>query len=769
MTEHARTPPATTGALPVDDYRQLFYAFDQGFCVFEVLLDSRGAPRDYRFLEVNHLFEEFTGLVDPVGRTALELVPNLERSWIERYGQVALTGQRLRFTQESPAMGRWFDVHAARIGAAERRLVALLFNDVTAHHVEQGNRRRAEAALRESEHRFRVFADTAPAMLWVTEADGRCSYLSRGWYQFSGQTDEEGLGYGWLDAVHPDDRDRAGRTFMAANATQTPFELEHRVRCADGTYRWVIDGGRPRFTAEGRFDGYVGSVIDIHDRKLAEDRLDLAVRSGEVGLWYCDLPFDELIWNPQVKAHFGLPADAVVTIETFFERLHPDDRERTRAAIELAIDSRTAYDVQYRTVGLDARTRWIRAIGRAAYEGDRPVRFDGITIDITEIVSLREAAEAASRTKDEFLAMLGHELRNPLAPILTALQLLKLRGDATGERERAIIERQVQHLVGLVDDLLDVSRITRGRIDLRLERLDLADVVARAVEMSSPLLEQQRHVLDVDVPRGFSIDGDPGRLAQVVANLLTNAAKYTESGGAIRIRAAALGDDVELTVRDTGVGIDPEMLPRVFDLFVQDAQSLARSQGGLGLGLAIVRGLVELHGGTVTAASEGRHRGAEFTVRLPRARLSEPEPRRNPSETAPAASVAAKGRVLVVDDNRDAADLLCELLRAIGYETRAAYDGPSALAEVPGFAPHVALIDIGLPVMDGYEVAEQIAGGAEGRGPRLVAVTGYGQQRDREASARAGFAAHLVKPVDIDRLLEIVARLRHEASSAVEP
>jgi PAS domain S-box-containing protein len=766
MTDHASNDQAMAGALHVNDYRQLFHAFDQGFCVFEVLLDRAGVPCDYRFLEVNHLFEQFTGLVDAVGRTALEMVPGLERSWIDVYGRVALTGEHLRFTQESPAMARWFDVHAVRVGAPERRLVALLFSDVTAHHVEQGRRRRAEAARRESEHRFRIFADTAPVMLWVTDADGRCSYLSRGWYQYTGQTEQEGLGYGWLDVVHPDDRDLARRTFLAANASQQSFELEHRVRRADGTYRWVIDAGRPRVTQDGQFDGYVGSVIDIHDRKLAEDRLDLAVRSGEVGLWYCDLPFDQLIWTLEVKAHFGLPADATVTIDTFFERLHPDDREPTRRAIQESIDSRRVYDVQYRTVGLDGRIRWIRAIGRAGYEGDQPVRFDGVTIDNTEIVSLREAAEAANRAKDEFLAMLGHELRNPLAPILTALQLLKLRGDTTGERERAIIERQVHHLVGLVDDLLDVSRITRGRIELRRERLELADVVARAVEMSSPLFEQQRHVLDVDVPRGLIIDGDAGRLAQVVANLLTNAAKYTESGGRVRVRASADGGDVVLTVRDTGVGIDPEMLPRVFDLFVQEGQALARSQGGLGLGLAIVRGLVELHGGRVTAASEGRHRGAEFVVRLPRATAAAPEaPLASIRTDAPAASRTA-GRVLVVDDNRDAADLLCELLRAIGFETRAAYDGPAALVEAARFEPHVALIDIGLPVMDGYEVAQRLTAGSDRWHPRLVAVTGYGQQRDREASARAGFSAHLVKPVDIDHLHEVVAGLRAEVPEA---
>jgi PAS domain S-box-containing protein len=268
-------------------------------------------------------------------------VPNLERSWIESYGRVALTGERLRFTQGSPAMGgRWFDVHASRVGQPEQRLVALLFNDVTAHQVEQENRRRAEEALRASEHKFRVFADTAPAMLWVTETDGRCTYLSRGWHQFTGQTDDEGLGYGWLDAVHPEDREVARQTFLSANAAQQPFELEHRLRRADGAYRWVIDAGHPRFAPDGRFDGYVGSVIDIHDRKLAEDRLDLAVRSGEVGLWHCDLPFDVLVWNQQVKEHFGLPPDARVTIETFFERQHPDDREKTQTAVGDAIENR---------------------------------------------------------------------------------------------------------------------------------------------------------------------------------------------------------------------------------------------------------------------------------------------------------------------------------------------------------------------------------------------------------------------------------------------
>lgn len=760
--DSATSGQAAAGPEPLEPhlYRELFYAFEQGFCIFQILVDGSGQPVDYRFIEVNHSFERLTGLVSPVGRSALELVPDLEPHWIEVYGRVGLTGESTHFIQESPAMGRWFDVHASRIGRPEQRLVALVFNDITAHRTAEGERQRALDALRASEHRFRAFADTAPAMLWVTEADGTCTYLSRGWYAYTGQSEAEGLGYGWLDAVHPADRERARHAFVAANAKREPFELEHRLRRADRTYRWVIDAGQPLFDPAGRFEGYVGSVIDIHDRKLAEERLDFAVHSGRVGLWYCDLPFDVLVWNTQVKEHFGLPTDATVTIETFFERIHPEDREPTRLAIQSAIAEESTYDTQYRTMGLDGHTRWIRAIGRAQYDAGRPVHFDGITVDITELVLLRERAESANRAKDEFLAMLGHELRNPLAPMLTALQLLKLRGVDAGAREREIIERQVKHLVGLVDDLLDVSRITRGRIELRKEPIELADVVASAVELASPLLEQQRHQLDLAVPRGLIVDGDPVRLAQVVANLLTNAAKYTEAKGKVTVEGEVHDDHAVLRVCDTGIGIDNAMLPRVFDLFVQEPQTLARSRGGLGLGLAIVRSLVELHGGTVAAFSRGKGTGAEFTIRLP---LQRGVVHRPLAAAPPSADVADRStagtRVLVVDDNEDAATILGSLLTTLGYETRVVYDAPSALAQAETFEPHLALIDIGLPVMDGFELAQRMLQRPRLQATRLVALTGYGQERDRQATARAGFAAHLVKPVDAEELRKTLQSL----------
>ena len=380
-----------------------------------------------------------------------------------------------------------------------------------------------------------------------------------------------------------------------------------------------------------------------------------------------------------------------------------------------------------------------------------------------EVQASEAAAAAASRAKDEFLAMLGHELRNPLAPILTALHLMRLRDGDHHATERAIIERQAQHLVRLVDDLLDVSRITRAKIELKRRRVEVAQVVARAIEMASPLLEQRRHNLAVDVPsRGLVVDGDPARLGQVVANLLTNAAKYTAQGGQVSIAARQSGGQIAVSVRDTGIGIAPEMLPRVFDMFVQERQALDRAEGGLGLGLTIVKSLVALHGGSVEVRSEGRNRGAEFIVKLPA--VNADEAGLDEAADDPAGATAAGGvRILVVDDNEDAAELLASALELTGYRTLVVHDGPAALAAVGEFEPDIAMLDIGLPVMDGYELARRLRAEPRWSALRLVAVTGYGQQSDRQRSEDAGFDAHLVKPIDIARLPALIDELTRAA------
>jgi signal transduction histidine kinase/DNA-binding response OmpR family regulator len=401
-----------------------------------------------------------------------------------------------------------------------------------------------------------------------------------------------------------------------------------------------------------------------------------------------------------------------------------------------------------------------------AIDGILVMAFD-VTDEVTarnEMSRLRASAEAANRAKDEFLAMLGHELRNPLAPILTALQLMTLRGDGSALKERTVIDRQVRHLVRLVDDLLDVSRIARGKVDLRRQQVEIGQIVAMAVETSSPLLEKRHHRLDVDVPpSGLLVHGDVTRLTQVVVNVISNAAKYTEPHGHIRVAAIQAGDFVELRVRDTGAGISAEMLPRVFELFSQERQTLDRAHGGLGLGLTIVRSLVELHGGSVEARSDGVGHGSEFVLRLPVAR-HESGGRVRPAsrDTGSGSGIRAGHRILVVDDNVDAARLTAEALEAVGHDARVAFDGPEALAIATTFAPDLALLDLGLPLMDGYELAEQLVEAMTNKPPVLVAVTGYGQPSDRERTEAAGFHGHIVKPVDFGELTELLDRLLAE-------
>jgi PAS domain S-box-containing protein len=389
-------------------------------------------------------------------------------------------------------------------------------------------------------------------------------------------------------------------------------------------------------------------------------------------------------------------------------------------------------------------------------EGIMVIAFE-VTDRVQSDQKLRKAradAERASRAKDEFLAMLGHELRNPLAPIVATLQLLRLRGGDAGARERTIIERQVKHLTTLVDDLLDVSAITRGKIELKRERLELRLLVDRAIEIASPLMVQRDHDLIVEVPPvGLQVDVDPLRIAQVLSNLLTNAAKYTDPGGRIVVSAQALGGEVELRVTDNGIGISAQMLPHVFELFVQERQAIDRVHGGLGLGLAIVQNMMALHGGNVSVTSVGPGHGSTFTIRLPATEVRAGEQRVEMAEPSRAAGQTAVARqVLIVDDNQDAAQMLALVMEDLGWETRIAYDGPSALAVAESYRPQLVLIDIGLPLMDGYELARHLRARPSTAKARLVAVTGYGQKNDVEAALEAGFDQHLVKPVQFEKL-----------------
>ena len=380
-----------------------------------------------------------------------------------------------------------------------------------------------------------------------------------------------------------------------------------------------------------------------------------------------------------------------------------------------------------------------------------------LNVELEERVVERTAAleatthqlQEANHRKDEFLAMLAHELRNPLAPIRTAVQLLRLKELTEPHRQRArdVIERQVEHLVNLIDDLLDVSRITRGMITLQLEAVLVGAIVARAVETARPAIDAHRHSLELDLPDELiSVEGDKTRLVQVIANILHNAAKFMDPGGRIRLSVRREGQNAVIEISDTGIGIASELLPRIFELFTQVHSKSERAQGGLGIGLALVRRLTEMHGGTVTAESEGPGRGARFTVRLPvmAPQISGLSNQKRESATIP--SIEPQ-RILVADDNHDAAEALSLQLQLAGHHVRTAHDGIEALAVAKTFDPDIVLLDLGMPKMDGYEAARQLRLGPGGHRVRLIALTGWGQQQDRDRTADAGFDAHLVKPV----------------------
>jgi signal transduction histidine kinase/CheY-like chemotaxis protein len=377
----------------------------------------------------------------------------------------------------------------------------------------------------------------------------------------------------------------------------------------------------------------------------------------------------------------------------------------------------------------------------------------------------RAEAEAADRAKDDFLAMLGHELRNPLAPALTAIHLMKLKGPADAVRERDVIERQIRHMARLVDDLLDVSRLRRGAIELRRERFDIADAIASATEMTGPLFQRRRHRLDVNVESGLFVDADRIRLAQVLSNLLTNAAKYTESGGRIALRAIRDGDHVAIECRDNGIGIPADLLPRVFNLFVQGGRGSDRREGGLGLGLAVARTLVELHGGTLEASSDGPDRGSVFCVRLPLAAAPKFAGWTDAAREPTRPRQLAIGPVMIVDDNRDALDMLVRALQQQGIEAVGASAPSEALDLVARVHPRIAVLDIGLPEMDGFALARALRSAVNGNSIVLIALTGYGREQDVVAARAAGFNAFFVKPVEIPVFVDALHRFAEDERS----
>lgn len=494
-----------------------------------------------------------------------------------------------------------------------------------------------------------------------------------------------------------------------------------------------------------------------------EEQLLFALEAGGMIAWDWNISTGATTRAGSSARVFGIDFDQA---ENFLALVHPDDQEATNAAIGRAVSGDGPYDAEFRIVLPISGERWVRDTGRLRVDpatGER--HLTGVTRDISEqkqaelrVQNLVEELRHADRRKDQFLATLAHELRNPLAPIRNSLYLLERKGPHSPEVEwaKGVIERQTQQMTRLIDDLLDLSRITHDRLQLRKERVDLRVALHGAIETARPAIEAGRHELAVDLPADMIIvNADITRLAQVFANLLSNAAKYTPPEGRIVVTARVVGGEAVISVSDTGIGIPPEMLSWIFEIFGQVDTGLERSRGGLGIGLSIARRLVEMHSGTLLAESAGPGEGSRFTVRLPVAALAPDDAAAGPGR--PVARHQTRQRVLIADDNRDAAASLSAWLSIVGHETRVAHDGEEAVALARDFAPDVAILDIGMPRLNGYDAAEAIR--RQGRRIRLIALSGWGRDEDKRKSREAGFDCHLVKPVvasDLMQALEIV-------------
>jgi PAS domain S-box-containing protein len=609
--------------------------------------------REWRYTFVNDRVAEVVGFSkeELLGKSVWEMFPDVVDSEFDTQVHRAIAQQiAVRFEYFYSPWQRWFENRVYPFAEG----VSIFVTDIN-------DRKQAEKALRESEERFRSMADNAPFMVWVTDTNGHCTFLSQSWYEFTGQTQETGLEFGWLNAVHPEDYNHVRNIFLVANERWEEFYLEYRLRRKDGEYRCCIDVGSPWFGVDGQFKGYIGSVIDISERKAAEAERDRLL-------------------------------------------------ELEQAA--------------------------------------------------------RAEAERANRIKDEFLAVLSHELRSPLNPILGWARLLQTREfDSAGIKKAiATIERNAKLQAQLIEDLLDVSRILQGKLSLNMTPVSLIFVIEASIEtvrLAAEAKDIQIHkMLDASVGK---VLGDSGRLQQVIWNLLSNAVKFTPEGGKIEIQLESIDTQAQITVSDTGKGISPEFLPHVFEYFRQADSTTTRRFGGLGLGLAIVRHLVELHGGTIWAESPGEGQGAIFMLRLPLVK-KESCPTKDINIAALDASVAnlilANIRILLVDDDVDTRDFYTFVLEQSGANVTAVESAAEVLQALAESEPDILLSDIGMPQTDGYMLMRQVrALQTQDKDIPAIALTAYAGEINQQQALEAGFQKHLSKPVEPEELVRTIATL----------
>jgi PAS domain S-box-containing protein len=628
----------------------------------------------------------------------------------------------------------------------------MVFHDV-------GRRRRAERALLASEQRLSAVFSQAALGINVTDLEGRLLEANTKFCSILGYTIDEIRDWTMLDLTHPDDRRKTAlcaRRLVLGEIEN--YAIDKRYRRKNGSMVWCHVTVTTLRTEDGTVTRLVGIIQDITAQKVAEElqsRLAAVVEYSMDAIITKTLEGVIATWNPGAEKIFGF--EAREAIGQPITLLIPEGRLQEEAEI-LEKVSRGEMVETYETVRLRKDGSLIDVSVTVSPIKDAEGLIIGaskIARDITRQKRAEEALRQMDQRKDIFLATLAHELRNPLAPIRQAA-MISNAASATTEQMRwshEVISRQVHHMSLLLDDLLDISRITRGNLELRREMTELSAIIEAACEIARPAIQAKGHHFTVDIPAlPIRFSADPLRLAQVISNLLTNAAKYTDSGGEIRLSAEATRECVSVVVRDNGIGLTRDVQAAIFSIFSQVKSSLDRSEGGLGIGLALSKGVVELHGGTLEVKSDGEGRGSEFTVLIPRVEIAVPA---DPAEISlPRAGV--RRSVLIADDNRDAAESLAILLQMEGHDVSVASNGRQALERIDSLQPHVALIDIGMPELNGYEVAQRVRLSAHGQTMTLIAVTGWGQEADRALAKAAGFNLHFTKPIEPKRIFDLL-------------
>jgi len=708
-----------------------------------------------------------------IGKTDAELVDPASAATLEALKRGVIdTGQPIRQEVATVVRGEpptCFDLYVEPHRDEDGRIIGVICasTDIT-------GRKAIDEQLRRSEALYRGIGESIDYGVWVCDPDGRNTYASESFLKMVGITQQQCSDFGWGDVLHPDDAAATLAAWQECVRTGGDWNREHRFRGVDGAWHHVLARGVPIRDEQGTVVSWAGINLDITALKEAQDemraneqRMRLATEATGVGIWEWNLFTNRIHWDAEMFRIYGIAptADGDMQYADWSQAVLPEDLPRQEEILQDTArrhgHSQREFRIRHRASG---EIRHIEAVEAVRTDAQGQAEWlVGTNLDVTARWQAEQALRESDRHKDEFLAMLAHELRNPMAPIRNAAHVLgKL--DLPESRVRwaqEVIERQVGHLTRLVDDLLDVSRIAQGKITLSKARIALDDVIRQACEAVQPLMAAKGHRFEVRLSdSGIMLDGDPVRLVQVLQNLLNNAAKYTPHHGLIELAARRLEQEVEIEVSDNGMGIAADLLARVFDLFRQAERTLDRSQGGLGIGLTLVKRLVDLHGGRVEARSAGPGQGATFVVWLP---LADSMAAVSQSPIGTPQGGATQLRVLVVDDDPAVAESMVVFLELDGHQVRSAASGIDALPLLEEFQPQVVLLDLGLPGLDGYEVARRMRATPAGAGVKLVAVSGYGNEEAKERSRLAGFDRHLIKPVDPSELCALLAEVGAQA------